>query len=80
MFKFLIPATAALVLLAAPAHAGNCPNLWKAFDEAVGSSTAPKKDIAKAQGLRAKGEAMHKAGKHGESVKALEEAMKLIGK
>lgn len=80
MFKFLIPAAAALVLLAAPVQAGNCPNLWKAFDAAVGSSSAPKKDVAKAQGLRAKGEAMHRAGKHAESVKALEEAMKLIGK
>ena len=29
--------------------------------------------------LRAEGEAMHKAGKHAESVKALNDAMKLLG-
>jgi hypothetical protein len=35
--------------------------------------------MAKVKGLRAKGEAMHKAGKHAESVKTLKEAQKILG-
>ena len=35
--------------------------------------------LGKAKELRAEGEAMHKAGKHAESVAALAEAKKLLG-
>jgi len=79
MFKYLIPAVAVLMLAVQPAQAGSCPKIMKAFDEAVGKSTASADMKTKAAALRAEGEAMHKAGKHAESVKALNEAMKLIG-
>jgi hypothetical protein len=36
-------------------------------------------DMAKVKQLRAEGEAAHKAGKHDDAVKALGQAMKLLG-
>lgn len=79
MLKYLIPAVAVLMLATAPAQASSCPKIMKSFDAAVGKSTASAEMKAKAATLRAEGEAFHKAGKHAESVKALQEAMKLIG-
>ena len=51
----------------------------KAIDEALKTTELSKADMAKVKGLRAKGEAMHKTGKHDESMKALTEAEKILG-
>ena len=40
--------------------------------------TAQVRVLAQVQTLRAEGEALHKAGNHGESVKVLAEALKLL--
>ncbi|HEX7926360.1 MAG TPA: hypothetical protein VF678_02140 [bacterium] len=61
------------------AFAFQCPSLMKKFDAAVGSSKASAAQMSEAKGLRAKGEELHKAGKHAESVEALNKALKLIG-
>ena len=79
MFRTLIPATAALMLLTSPAFAGHCPVDIKKIDEAMASTDLSSSDLAKVKGLRAKGEAMHKTGKHAESLKALHEAMDILG-
>lgn len=71
---------AALILLAsAPAFAGSCPMRMDKIDAALSSAKLSQADMGKVTSLRAKGEAMHKAGKHAESVAALKEAQKILG-
>jgi len=69
-----------LMLASASAFAFHCPADMKKIDEALGKkpalSEAQMSDVKK---LRAEGEAMHKAGKHQDSVDALAKAMKLLG-
>ncbi len=75
-----IAATAlALMLFAAPAFAGSCPKIMKEFDAALAKSKAGGEMLSKAKTLRAEGEKLHKAGKHKESVAALQEALKIVG-
>ena len=74
-----------LALLAALAFAGaawahNCPAEMKAIDAKLSAKPALSKDAAdKVAKLRAEGESLHKQGKHGDSMKALGEAKKLLG-
>lgn len=80
MFKRFLLATAAVMLLAGPAMASSCPKHMKAIDAALAKS--PKMDakqMGEVKKLRAEGEAMHKAGKHKESMDALAKAEKMLG-
>ena len=78
--RILACVAAALILIAsAPAFASSCPKHMKAIDAALKSTTMPADKVAKATALRAEGEAMHKAGKHAESMKALSKAEALLG-
>ena len=61
------------------AFAHNCPNEMKAIDAKL--ATKPQlsdADAAKVKQLRSDGEALHKAGKHDESMKALGEAKAIL--
>jgi len=75
--KKLLIATVALASAAAFAH--NCPNEMKAIDAKMSTAKLADADLAKVKALRADGEAMHKAGKHDDSMKALGEAKKMLG-
>ena len=78
MKKFVLPLAIALAAGGALAH--NCPNEMKAIDAKL--ATNPKlsdADAAKVKQLRAEGEALHRAGKHDDSLKSLEEAKKILG-
>ena len=71
-------AAALLVAFSAPALAAHCPADVAAIDNALPKSnlSAPQKaDVMK---LRDEGDALHKAGKHQESVAVLAEAMRII--
>ncbi len=71
---------ATLLLSAASlAMAHNCPNEMKAIDAALQSTRLSGADLDKVKSLRAEGEKAHKEGKHGESMKALGEAKKMLG-
>lgn len=73
-------ATAALVtLLASPAAAHQCPADMAQIDRALPSASLSAADLAKVRQLRAQGEAQHKAGDHGASVKSLAQAKALLG-
>ena len=62
------------------ALAGSCPMQMKVIDDKLAAKPAlSAADTAKVKKLRADGEALHKAGKHGESEKALGEAKKILG-
>jgi len=69
-----------LALASSTAFAFHCPKDMKAIDEALAKnpklSAAQMADVKK---QRAEGEALHKAGKHQDSVDTLAKAMKTLG-
>lgn len=78
MKKLVILALAALV--SGSALAAHCPADMKKIDAAM--ATSPKlteAQMSEVKQLRADGEALHKAGKHQESVDTLAKAMKILG-
>ena len=70
---------ATLLLASSLAAAGNCPNEWKAIDAALPKAKLDAKQMAEVKKLRAEGEQLHKAGKHGESMATLGKAKKILG-
>jgi len=71
---------AALMFASASAFAFHCPADMKKIDQALAKN--PKltaKQAADVKKFRADGEALHKAGKHQESVDTLAKAMKILG-
>jgi hypothetical protein len=78
MRKIVIVAVA-LALGAGPAFAGSCPLHMKKIDDALPSAKLSDAQMAEVKKLRAEGEALHKAGKHTESVDALAKAEKILG-
>ncbi len=81
MLKRLILAGVASVFIITTAQAGSCPLQMAKVDAALSVKMAGMSaaDLAKVKSLRTKGEAMHKAGKHGASVAALNKALGLLG-
>jgi hypothetical protein len=70
----------ATLFAAGTALASNCPNEMKKIDEALAKNpklTAAQMDEVKK--YRAEGEALHKAGKHQESMDTLGKAEKILG-
>jgi hypothetical protein len=77
--KFRSVLAAVALLASGAAFAFHCPADMKKIDEALASS--PKlsaEQMAEVKKLRADGEALHKAGKHQESVDTLAKAMKIL--
>jgi arabinogalactan endo-1,4-beta-galactosidase len=71
----------AILLLSASsfALAHNCPNEMKAIDAKLSSAKGiSAEDMSKIKSLRADGEKFHKAGKHDESMKALQQAKSML--
>lgn len=80
--KQLLFAAAAVVLLLAgtPAQAFHCPADMAEIDAALAAKPMlSPENMAKVTELRAKGEALHKAGNHQASVDNLAEAKALLG-
>ena len=69
----------ALSLTASVAFAHNCPNEMKAIDAKMPMANLSPADMTKVKVLREEGEKQHKTGNHGESMKALGEAKKILG-
>ena len=80
MRKSSIALATALVFAAGSAFAFHCPQDMKKIDEAMAKnpklSTEQAAEVKKA---RADGEALHKAGKHQESIDTLVKAEKILG-
>jgi hypothetical protein len=58
----------------------HCPADMKKIDAAIAAGTKlSKADLTEVKKLRMEGEALHKAGKHGEAVDTLGKAMKMLG-
>lgn len=72
--------SAVLLGASGAALASSCPTQMKAIDDKLATKPAlSAADAAKVKKLRADGEALHKAGKHADSEKALGEAKKILG-
>lgn len=70
---------AALMFAAGSALAMHCPKDMKAIDEALAKNPKlSEADMKTVKAARAKGEELHKAGKHQESVDELGKAMKIL--
>lgn len=76
MKRFLL-AVAITGAIATPALASECPLLQKQMDAAVGNRLDAASATAKA--LAAEADALHKGGKHADSVKKYDEAAKAAG-
>ena len=69
----------ALTFASASALAFHCPADMKAIDAALPTAKLTAAQLAEVKKQRADGEALHKAGKHQESVDTLAKAMKTLG-
>jgi len=66
--------------LAGTAFAMHCPMDMKAIDDALAKKPSlSAEQMAEVKKYRADGEALHKAGKHQESVDTLAKAKKIVG-
>ncbi len=78
--RVLLSAAIAVVaggFLSTPALAAHCPKDVKKINTAMTKIGTKKMSMAK--DAAAKGLALHKAGKHGEAIKVLHEAMESLG-
>ena len=66
--------------MAGSAFANHCPMDMKAIDDALAKKpNLSAEQMAQVKKYRAEGEALHKAGKHQESVDTLAKAKKILG-
>jgi hypothetical protein len=71
---------AAMIFASGAAFAFHCPKDMKAIDAALAKNpTLSAAQMSEVKKQRAEGEALHKAGKHQESVDTLAKAMKTLG-
>jgi len=78
--QFRSMVAAAALLACSTAFAFHCPADMKKIDEALAKNPQlSAEQMADVKKLRAEGEALHKAGKHQESVDTLAKAMKMLG-
>jgi hypothetical protein len=77
--KLPIAVAAATALFSTAAFAFHCPSDMKKIDEALAKNPKlTEAQMAEVKKDRAEGEALHKAGKHQESVDTLAKAMKIL--
>jgi uncharacterized protein len=70
---------AALLFSSGAAFAFHCPSDMKAIDEALAKNPKlSEADMKAVKQYRTEGEALHKAGKHQESIDTLSKAMKIL--
>lgn len=69
----------ALLASSSLAFAHGCPAEMKAIDAKLPTAKLAPADMTKVKDLRAKGEQLHKDGKHADSMKTLGEAKKMLG-
>ena len=77
--KRILALAAATLFASSAALAMHCPNDMKAIDAALAKNpTLTAAQMKEVKEHRAKGEELHKAGKHQESVDELAKAMKIL--
>ena len=78
--KYLFIAMAVLIGMASPAFAKHCPKDAKIIDQSMREAfELTIMQLAEVKALHDKGLAYHKDGKHGEAIKSLHAATKILG-
>ena len=77
--KTLLMSVAAVLALAAPALANQCPLMMGQIEAALATTTADEATKATAKALLEEGRALHGAGDHASSEARLAEALALLG-
>ena len=78
--KSILVAAAVVMAMTTPALAKHCPKDVKVIDQALPKAKGlSKTQLAEVKALRDKGAALHKSKKHGEAIKALHAATKILG-
>ncbi len=78
--KTILVAAAVVMAMTTPALAKHCPKDVKIIDQSLPKATGlSKMQMTEVKALRDKGAALHKSGNHGESIKALHAAIKILG-
>ncbi len=78
--KSILIAAAVVVAMTSPALAKHCPKDVKIIDQSMSKAMGlDKMKMMEVMTLRDKGAALHKSGDHGESIKALHAAVKILG-
>ncbi len=68
------------MVMTSPAFAKHCPKDVAIIDQAMPKATGlSKMQMSEVKAMRDKGDALHKSGNHGESIKVLHEATKILG-
>lgn len=70
---------ASLAMASGAALAGTCPKEMKAIDAALPTAKLDAAKMSEVTKLRADGEALHKEGKHADSMAALGKAKSILG-
>lgn len=76
--KTVLAAFALAVLAAGPAQAFHCPQDMARIDAMLPQAKLSPDKLAEVKKLRAEGEALHKAGRHQESVDTLAKAQAIL--
>ncbi len=78
--KIILVAAAVAMAITAPAFAKHCPKDVKIIDQSLPKAKGlSKMQMTEVKALRDKGAALHKIKKHGEAIKALHAATKILG-
>ncbi len=78
--KSVLLAAAVVVAMTAPAFAKHCPKDVKIIDQSLAKASGLNKmQMTEVKSLRDKGAALHKSKNHGESIKSLHAALKILG-
>ena len=78
--KLKLMIAAIVFSFSASAFAAQCPLDMRKIDAALAENPSlSESDMARVKQLRAEGEAQHNSGKHGESVRTLGEAKRILG-
>ena len=78
--KRLFIAVVLFIGITSPALAKHCPNDHKIINQALAKAVGlTKMQKTEVNALHDKGVAFHKSGKHGEAIKALHAATKILG-
>ena len=78
--KTILVAVAVVMAMTSPALAKHCPKDVKIIDQSLPKAKGlSKMQMTEVKALRDKGAALHKSKKHGESIKALHAALKILG-
>jgi hypothetical protein len=79
MLRKSLIAAATLAFVATPAFTFHCPADMAKIDAAMQTASLTPEQEAQVKQLRAKGQELHEAGNHQESVQVLGQAMTILG-